>query len=460
MKLHVLAISLALVSACGKSDKQGEGASRKPDKPATGDVASLFGGASVTLPAEVAKVAFGDKKDAVLAAVGATSGYLPSKTHADVSYDLDFSKADNLERISVATRGTQLEPILTKRWGPAITTAKGELFWFDAAAGLRAWLPKSGKGERVTFSPYESIPKLLGSAGFDLAFAKDKPLFGATMAELKAAWGPRLCDFDREAAKLEEAYAKNVADGLYRIQDVRPELKLCPTWPRGVEQYSPSHDSLRLGLDQKAYALHMSFPTGGSPELVAQTLAELDAKYGKPTELTDDGAVERFYFDPATKQRAVVRVDKDHNYVGLTVGPYLPVAELIGGESPAGLAIETPSMVGGTFDQIAKEHPDHARRHAPFLSLVFPPTEWSMWQTEVDLDIYAKQTKTYGYHVVVHHSHNEAGGDAVFELLKTKYGAPRSEKKDDKGTTYAFANGGRKLSAWRVNDQWQLRFTK
>ncbi|MGE0401018.1 MAG: hypothetical protein AB7T06_30190 [Kofleriaceae bacterium] len=460
MHLRILFLTMILAAGCGKSKEGGDDkpAKGKTDRPTNTDVASLFTGTSVTLPPEVAKATFDAKKADVLKAVGTDSGYLSSKTHQDVSYDLDFSRADNLERISVSTRGTKLEPILTKQWGTPIKLPKGELFWFNPEAGLRAWIGKSGDGERVSFSPYESVQKLLGGKGFDLAFAKDKPLFGATPDELHAAWGAKLCDWERESTKMKKAFEENAKDSIARLENHDLQLKLCPAWARTIQEYSPSNDTIFIDHNQHAFAIGMSFPLGGSPELSAQLVKEFDAKFGTATEVKDGEDTERYYFDPAAKMKAVVKVGKD--YINLTVGPYMPVAELIGDASKPGLAIETPSMVGGTVEQISKENEKTIHHMGTLHELVYPPTEWTFWPTAVDLNWMAHETKSYGYRVVVHHTHYPKGGDDLYALLVAKYGEPKKTEGDDKDKTFSFAKGNRKLSARRVSEQWQLQVTK
>jgi hypothetical protein len=455
--LFVLSI---LVTGCGKS-KDGDKPSK--DTPAgptskSKDVASLFTGTSVTLPPEVAKVSFDAKKADVLASVGADSGYLSSKTHADVSYDLQFSRDDKLEQISVRTRGAPLAPILTKQWGEPIKVEKGERFWFNPSAGMRAWLPDYGKGEVVAISRYQPIATLLGPTGFDLAFAKGKPLFGATLDELHAAWGAQLCDWDRKADKLKKDYEDNVKDSIASLEMSALQLRLCTGGSRTVEQFAGLGDTIYMGLDQKAFAIGMSFRTGGSPELAAQIAKELDAKFGAATEVKEGDDTVRYYLDPASKQRAIAKLGKD--YVNLTVGPYLPVAELIGDATKPGLAIETPSMIGGTVAQIAAEDAAHIRHQGVLHSLVYPPTEWTFFQTEVRLDLWAKETRTHGYHTVLHHTHNPKAGDDLYALLETKYGKPKKVAGDDKDKTFSFAKGGRKLEARRVSEQWQLTYAK
>ncbi|MFN0246654.1 MAG: hypothetical protein ACKV2T_07080 [Kofleriaceae bacterium] len=461
MHVRTLFLTMILVAACGTKDGGGEGdktTKKKSDRPTNKDVTSLFTGTTVTLPPEVAKAAFDTKKAEVEKALGEDSGYMSSKTHADVSYDLQYTRAENLEKITVTTRGTKLEPILTKQWGPAVKLEKGAMFWFNPEAGVRAWIPERGDGERVTFSKYEAPQVLLGGKGFDLAMAKDKPLFGATLDELHAAWGAKLCDWERESATLKKAYEENAKDSLYRLENSNLKLRLCPAWSRTIEEYSPNSDTVYMGRDGRVFAIGLSFPTGGSTEISAQLVKVFDGKFGTATEVKDGDSTERFYFDPAAKMRAIARVGKD--YMNLMVGPYIPVAELIGDASKPGFAIETPSMVGGTVEQISKENEKTIHHMGTLHELVYPPTEWTVWQTEVDLRWMAKETKSDGYRIVVHHTNHEPGGDAVFELLKAKYGEPKKTEDVDKGKMYTFAKGGRTLRAWRVSQQWQLNVTK
>jgi hypothetical protein len=462
MHVRILCLTMMLVvAACGKT-KDGDGGGDKPkgksDRPTNKDVTSLFTGATVTLPPEVAKATFDTKKADVTKAIGTDTGYMSSKTHADVSYDLRFSRAENLETITVTTRGSKLEPILTKQWGAPFKLAKGELFWFNPEAGLRAWIPTRGDGETVTLSKYEALPALLGGKGFDLAFAKGKALFGATLDELHTAWGAKLCDWDRQSESMKKAYAENAKDGLYPLEPSNLQLRFCPAWSRTVEEYSPSADTIYMGRDGKAFAVGMSLSTGQSPELTALLVKQLDEKFGTATEIKDGEDTARYYFDPAAKMRAIVKVGKD--YINLSVAPYMPVAELIGDASKPGLAIETPTMVGGTVEQITKENEAHIHNMGELHELIYPPTEWTFFQTEVDLSWMAHETKSYGYRVVVHHTHNEKAGDDLYALLVAKYGEPKKTEGDDKDKTFSFAKGARKLSARRVSEQWQLSISK
>ena len=453
---HFLCLVL-LLAACSKEGGGDTKSAKTSERPPKGDVATLFTGSSPTLPAEVASAKFGDKKADVLKAVGADSTYVSSKTLDGVSYDLDFSRnEEKLETIKVS--GKDLVPVLTKQWGAPIKTAKDEPFWFAPDRGIRAYTPSYAKGNSVTFTPYEPLTKLLGAKGWDLAFAEGKPLLGATIDELHAAWGGALCDYDREGARIKEAFAKNKEDSLYRIEDARAQLRLCRPLPRTVETTVAMGDTLRFGLDGKVQAVVFSIPTGGSAELAKLIAEELDAKFGKPVELQRDKVAERWYFDPAGKNRAVAAFHEQS--VGLTVSKYLPVAELLAGDKP-GLSIETASMPVGEPAQIEKEDPEHFRRKGTLQSLIYPATDYSMWGTEIELNAYAKQKKTYEYSVVLHFEGNEPFGDEIMKLLETKFGAGKPNKRSKENDAYwDFAAKGRKVEARRTPGQIRVSVSK
>ena len=383
MVRQTLVLMVLVVAACGSKKEAGggkQGASR--DKATrTADASTLFSGTTVALPAEVAKATFGAPQADVYKAIGADSTYVSSKTHDGVSYDLDFSREEKkLEKITVASN-TELEPVLTKQWGPPIKNKKGEAFWFDAAAGLRAWLPDYAKGKRLAFSRYYSLPSMLGAKGFELAFAAGKPLIGATLDELSAAWGGKLCDFAEEGPGVKASIEEYRTDWNGLWYDKKHQLRLCLALPRTLEQYTPLGDTIYVGRMGRVEEVVFTFQTGGSPELTKQTLDFFDAKYGKATELTTSTGKERWYFDPATKQRAIILVGDES--ISLVAGRYYPIAEMLAADAPGVIAVATKSMPGGKPAQIEKEDPEHFNPHGTLPRLVYPATDWARQETEI-----------------------------------------------------------------------------
>jgi hypothetical protein len=211
----------------------------------------------------------------------------------------------------------------------------------------------------------------------------------------------------------------------------------------------------------KVIEVMFSFPTGGSPELEKQILAFFDGKYGKATELTTTTGKERWYFDPATKQRAIVSYGSGDS-VALVVSGYYPIAEMLAAETPGVIAVATKSMPGGTPDAIAKEDPEHFNPHGELPELVFLGTDWVRQETDVSLESYAGEKSTYAYAVTFHHSNNEAAGDEVMAMLEKKLGPlKKASNWTEKDQFYeAKTKTGKKVELRRTSQQWWVRVNK
>lgn len=452
---------VVVIAACGSKKEGDDRGNKSSSADKATDISTLFSGTTVTLPEEVAKAVFGAPQADVTKAVGADTTYMPSKKFAGVSYDFDYTREEKkLEKLSVSANA-DLEPVLTKQWGKPIKTKKGVAFWFDAKTGTRAWLPEYGKGKRVTFSRYDSLEALLGPKGFDLAFAAGKPLLGATIDELSAAWGGKLCDFAREGAEVKKSVEEYRTSWNGQWWDKKRQLRLCLPLPRFVDEGTPFGDTVYIGRMGKVDEVMLSFRTGDSPELLAQVTQFLDAKLGKPVELTTkSGAKSRWYFDPASKRRVHVRLDGDG--FALFFGRYFPVAELLAADTPGVLSVATKSMPGGAPKAIEKEDPEHFNPHESLPELVYPASDWSNEELTVDLLSWDKAPTTYGYRVVLVHTDNEAAGDAVLALLEKKLGpAKKDAKSTDADVYYTFkTKDGAAVEARRVSQQWQITVTK
>lgn len=450
-----------ILAACGSKKEEGDREKKGAKVDKSTDISTLFSGTTVTLPEEVAKAAFGAAQPDVAKAIGTDTTYLSSKKFDGVSYDLDYSREEKkLEKITVASN-SDLEPVLTKQWGPPIKTKKGVPFWFDSKTGTRAWLPDYAKGKRVAFSRYDSLESLLGPKGFELAFATGKPLLGATLDELSAAWGGKLCDFSREGAEIKKAIEEYRTDWNGLWHDKKHQLRLCLALPRFVDEGTPYGDTIYFGRMGKVEQVVLSFQIGGAPEVLAQATQFLDAKFGKATELTStDGTKQRYYFDPAAKLRAEMRISAES--FSLSVSRYFPVAELLAADKPGVLSVATKSMPGGAPAAIEKEDPEHYNPHGTLPALVFPASDWGREEMEVQLESWDKAPTTHSYRVVLHHTDNEAAGDEVFAMLEKKLGqAKKDAKSTDTDLFFNFkAKDGTKVSARRVSQQWQIEVSK
>lgn len=451
MRYLWLVVALA---ACG-SETESKQREKRVEK--SKDVAPLFTGATVTLPPEVAKATFGMPEEEVQKATGARSTYLSSPSLDRVSYQFELSHNEKkLEKISAST-STPLEPLATKQWGAPVKTAKGVPFWFDPKTGLRAWLPEYAKGTNVSFSRYDSLESLLGPTGFSLAFAQGKPLIGASLDELHAAWDTKLCDFTEKGPKIAKAVDAYRTEDFGLWHDAPHELRLCMSLPRLVSEGAPYGDYIEIGRMGKVEEIRLELEVGGAQVLIDQAIKFLDAKFGTPVVLTDSTKNQvRWYFDPATKQRANARFTG--NSILLSFGRYTPVASLLAADAPGVLSVATKSMPGGTAEAIQKEDPEHFNAHGTLAQLVFPASDFGYEELEIDLEHWAHETKTYSYRTVFHHTDNEAAGDAVFALLEAKLGkAKKDAKSTDTDVYYNWrAKNGNRVVGRRVSQQWQI----
>lgn len=458
MVRRIVVVGVMMLAACGgKKEGKGKGGGDKVEK--TKDLTGLFTGSAPTLPAEVAAAKLGDTQDVVAKAIGTDTTYLPSKTYAGVSYDLDYSRNEKkLDKISVSA-DSDLEPVLAKLWGPPIKTKKGTAFWFDPKSGVRAYLPDYGKGKRVAFDRYDSLETLLGPTGWDLAFAQGKPLIGASLDEIEKAWGGKLCDFKEAGTEVKAAIEEYQKEWASQWHDLKHSVRLCLAEPRFVDEGTPYGDRLDIGRMGKVEEAVFELRTGGSPELQKQLIAFADAKFGKAIETTSStGTKERWYFDPAGHHRAVLSLGDDSS--ALWYGRYLPVAELIAADKPGVLSVATKSMPGGAPKAIAAEDAEHFNPHGTLPLLVFPATDWVHQETEVQLESYDKAPTTYAYRVSVWYEAPAA--DDVHKLLDAKLGAGKAQAGGtDKDTTWAWkAKDGSKVTARQTPGVWSIEVAK
>jgi hypothetical protein len=258
---------------------------------------------------------------------------------------------------------------------------------------------------------------------------------------------------------MKAAFAEAEKDLLSGLGDANKTIRICTTVPRTVNTINTLGDQARFGLDGKLASIFVSFSTGQSGELLKQLAETTNALYGgNPVEVKGTYGLERYYFDPATKQR--VKVMLGEQSVNVEFSHYLPVAELVGGDKP-GLSIEGPHMPVGTQAQIKADDPAHYAQRGESARLYYPATEFAQSTTEVQIQEYAREKKSYGYRINLHHTDNEAAGDEVFDLLKAKFGEPKVDKRTtDKDKYWTFSKNGRKVEARRVSQQWQILVTK
>ncbi len=229
-------------------------------------------------------------------------------------------------------------------------------------------------------------------------------------------------------------------------------------WPhsRGAGT-TVDRDKVDIGTHGRVARYRMSIPTKGSKEIAASALAVLTQKLGEGTTIDTERGQEHHYANAEAelKVKAVVAKESVH----LTFSEYLPLEKLLGGAGP-GLGLE-PEGVFGTYEDIAKADPEHFEPSGVLASLVYPGTEFASGLTEVRLTKMSKAKKVSSYRVVLHYGQNPALETKILGLLEAKFGPARESKREaSKGEYLDFGGKGqRKISVWKVSDQFQITVT-
>ncbi len=465
MKKHKIVVcvlaAFMMSGACAK-DESTETESKKVSAGETENNAKetkksavLFAGTNVLLPEEVAMLRFGSAEAEALKELGQDSNLWFSRVNDDVSYTLEV-RDGIVAGIKIKTK-KDLDKVLGEAWGTPYLDKDGVAFWFNPKEKLRAFLPKVYEGEAVTIQPYQPFEDFLGKSGFALAFAKDKALLGATVEEFRDAWGRQLCRFAKQGLPIQDAYIKYLADSKNKFPPpYKNEIEICWMAKRGLGIYS-NDDSVTFAQDGGVDSLSISIETGGSTKYVAKIVAILDAKFGTATILPTESNA-RYYFDAESQRKVEVTIGEQSIYLGYMA--YMPLETLFGGSGP-GLGIE-PKSAFGTYEEIAKEDPDHYRSsHGSLASLFYPGTEFSYGLTELSLWKTPGDKKVSKQKLVLHYIDNPELGERILGLLEKKFGAPvPSKRKTDDGRYINFKTKKRKVEVWQVEEQLQITITK
>jgi hypothetical protein len=327
-----LAVTLALpllfaVAGCDK-DKKSEADSKDAEaKPAVEkkDPATLFTGDKVTLPPVFGKLTLGMKQDDAKAAMAdlPEDGTIKTEEYPDFRFNVDFDdETKKLTRMYFSMPKADAIKLVTAKWGePKKGTDLGKevLWWFNPEANLRVSVADSfSEGESyVEFTHYWPVKQLLGE-GKDIAFAKDAPLLGLTVADLEAKY-PNFIkkESEEEAKKSQEEIAKlagEEAKALMGKPTASVDLEYPPTeWDR---YWTPVH--LSWSDDGKIERFWFGIGFEPHPPAKDEILAFLESKWGKPTEEDDYGTkVLVFSQDP----RIEVKEDTITNKWDITVEP-------------------------------------------------------------------------------------------------------------------------------------------
>jgi hypothetical protein len=291
----IIALPLLLAApACDKKPEE-DSKEKEPPKVEKKELATLFTGDKVTLPATFGGLKLGMTEDEGKAAVpNMDDGDIKSEEYPDVWFKADFDKdSKKLTRVYFNLPKAEAIKLMTAQWGEpkkATEYDKEILWWFNPEAELRASLADSfTEGEaHIEFTSYWPTVKFLGE-GPELAFQKDAPLLGLTVADLEAKYGPWIKkESAEEAAKSQEdikKFAGEEAGALMGKPTASIDLEYPPTeWGK---YWTPVHfmwtddgkiDRVWFGIDFEPH-----------PAAKDEIMALLKKKWGEPKEEEDLG---------------------------------------------------------------------------------------------------------------------------------------------------------------------------
>lgn len=287
----LFALPLLLVQpACGKKADSQDSNSDQAEAPKVEnkELSTLFTGDKPTLPPPVAALKLGMSEDEGKAALPSMDeGTIKPAEYPELWFAADFDKqSKQLRRIYFNLPKAEAVELMSAQWGePSKATDLGKevLWWFNPEAELRVSLSDSfSAGEaHVEFTHYWPLAKFLGE-GPELAFQKDAPLLGLSVAELEAKYGPWVeKQSEEEAAKKQEDIKKMAGDeagALLGKPTASINLEYPPTeW---AKYWTPVY--LSWSDDGKIERVWFGLDFEPHPPAKDQIMALLQSKWGEP----------------------------------------------------------------------------------------------------------------------------------------------------------------------------------
>lgn len=327
----VLALPLLLaVSACDKGEKSKDGGekSAEAEKPKVEkkDPATLFTGDEVTLPPVFGELKLGMTEEEAKKAMAElpADGTIKSEEYPETWFNTDFDDdSKELARVYFSLPKDKAIEAATAKWGePKKGTDLGKevLWWFNPEGNLRVSIADSfSEGEaNVEFTHYWPAAQLLGEDEA-LAFQKDAPLLGLSVADLEAKYPEWIKkESEEDAKKTQEDIAKlagEEAKALMGKPTASVDLEYPPTeWGK---YWTPVH--LSWSDEGKIERFWFGIDFEPHPAAKDEIFALFKKKWGDPKEEEDITKKPLFVFseDP----RIEVKEDTISNKWDITVEP-------------------------------------------------------------------------------------------------------------------------------------------
>lgn len=317
------------IAACDKDKKAEEDS--KDAKPVVEkkDPATLFIGDKVTLPELLGKLTLGMTQEQAKAAMPELpeDGTLKPEAYEDMRFYVNFDDdTKKMTRIYFNMPKADAVKLATAKWGePKKGTDLGKevLWWFNPEGKLRVSVADSfSEGEAsIEFTAYMPVNDLLGAEGKDLAFAKDAPLLGLTVADLEAKYAPFLKkESEEEAKKSQEDLAKFAGEDVKALMGkptASVDLEYPPTeW---AKYWTPIH--LSWSDEGKIERFWFGIDFEPHPAAKDELLAFFKTKWGEPTTEKEHGDFGDDIFVFSQDPRIEVKEDTISNKWDITVEP-------------------------------------------------------------------------------------------------------------------------------------------
>lgn len=328
-----LALPLLLAVAACEKDKKPEG-DKKPDEAAAKptvekkDPATLFTGDKVTMPPVFGTITLGMTQEQAKAAMASLpeDGTIEDAGYPDFRFYCDFDdKTKKLTRVYFNMPKADAVKLVTAKWGePKKGTEldKEVLWWFNPEANLRVAVKDAftDNESHIEFTYYWPVKQLLGE-GKEIAFAKDAPLLGLTVADLEAKYPTWIKkESEEEAKENQEQIAKLAGEEVKAVMGkptASVDLEYPPTeWGA---YWTPVHLSWSDEGKIERYWFGIDFEP--HPAAKDEILAFLKAKWGEPTEEKEFGTAGDPIFVFSQDPRIEVKEDTISNKWDITVEP-------------------------------------------------------------------------------------------------------------------------------------------
>jgi len=307
--LMTSALSLALLGGCDDAEKKSDDAKEEKADEKTADeekapkkpMAELFPGTSPELPPPVAGVKFGgSKEEAEKVLEGLTTKLVTLEEYeGDISAGSFSTERGANEvlvsvRLSVSTKGDELEKMLTEKWGEPrkqVELSKDVFAWYNPETGLRVRLKESFRPDTkdLEYSQYTPFEELIGDDASKFGF-ENESLLGMDLEALTKNYGDVLEQLTKEQAqKKREEMKKMFGDKVDILGDAQAstDIKLPPT---ELEKYTttvwPTFDKETGKIERVRFLVPHEGEEGFDEELMkmmTKTWGEPkeEEKYGK-----------------------------------------------------------------------------------------------------------------------------------------------------------------------------------